>query len=93
MNEQWGVTLWFYLVYAFIKVFVVDCVTLWFNNSDHFKQYFRQKAEKSKRDYAEELEALKQELLETQDKTLATDQLRAEREQQFSVLKVLFLFP
>uniref|UniRef100_A0A915BH58 Uncharacterized protein n=3 Tax=Parascaris univalens TaxID=6257 RepID=A0A915BH58_PARUN len=46
----------------------------------------RMKSERGKRDYMEELEALKQELLESQDKTQASVELRAEREKQFQLL-------
>ncbi|KHN84834.1 Myosin-9 [Toxocara canis] len=47
----------------------------------------RSKSERGKRDYMEELEALKQELLESQDKTQAVVELRTQREKQFDLLK------
>lgn len=50
---------------------------------------FRLRTERGKRDYMEELEALKQELIESQDKTQVYVELRAERDKQYSILKVL----
>lgn len=51
--------------------------------------FFRTKSERGKRDFMEELEALKQELMESQDKTQANMELRTEREKQYISIKVL----
>lgn len=48
----------------------------------------RMKSEKVQRDFIEELEALKQELVESHDKTQANLELRTEREKQYLSVKV-----
>merc|ERR1711946_87805 len=47
----------------------------------------RSKAEKQKRDLNEELEALKNELLDSLDTTAARQELRTKREQELAALK------
>ncbi len=52
-----------------------------------FSQIARAKAEKQKRDLNEELEALKNELLDSLDSTAAQQELRTKREQELAALK------
>jgi len=53
------------------------------------EKFARAKAEKQKRDLNEELEALKNELLDSLDSTAAQQELRSKREQ----VRVFFLGP